>query len=141
MQGESFDCASMEQLYRDAFAPWIQALGIKVDALTDAGARFVLPHNPALSREGGVVCGQAVAAVADTVGVLALAAKNGRYRQMTTVDMTSNFMRPLAMGNVQVGVTVLANGRRMATTRVDFWQTDPAKIGATATCVYAYLDG
>ena len=81
MQGDPFDCASMEQLYRDAFAPWIQLLGIKVDALTDEGARFVLPHNPELCREGGVVCGQAVAAVADTVGVLALAAKNGMPRR------------------------------------------------------------
>ncbi|MEM8811032.1 MAG: PaaI family thioesterase [Pseudomonadota bacterium] len=141
MADDAFSIKDMEALYRDAFAPWVQALGIEVAEITDTGARFVLPENPDLSRDNGVVCGQAIAAVADTVAVLALAAKNGRYRQMTTVDMASNFMRPLMGGNVHADVTILSNGRRMATTRIDFWQKDPAKIGATATCVYAYLDG
>jgi len=141
MPEETFDVSDLEILLQNAFAPWILQLGIRIGTITETGARFVVPENPDLSREGGIVCGQSIAAVADTVGVLALAAKNNRYRQMTTVDMTSNFMRPLMKGDVQVGVTILSNGRRMATVRADFWQKDPAKIGATATCVYAYLDG
>lgn len=141
MPDDQFGREDLETLLRDAFAPWIHHLGLQIGDITDAGATFVLPENPDLSREGGIVCGQSIAAAADTVGVLALAAKNNRYRQMTTVDMTSNFMRPLMNGDVRIGATILSNGRRMATVRVDFWQKDPAKIGATATCVYAYLDG
>lgn len=141
MTEPAFDLDAIDALYREVFAPWIQNLGLRATAITDTGARFVLPENPALSREGGIVCGQAIAAAADTVAVLALAARNGRYRAMTTVDMASNFMRPLMAGDAEIGVTILSNGRRMATVRIDFWQADPAKIGATATCVYAYLDG
>ena len=141
MSDETFDLAEIEALYAEVFAPWVQDLKIRAEALTEKGVRFVLPENPSLSREGGIVCGQAIAAVADTAGVLTLAAKNGRYRQMTTVDMASNFMRPLMNGTVHADVSVLSNGRRMATVRVDFYQDNPAKLGATATCVYAYLDG
>lgn len=141
MDGDAFGIAEMEALYAEAFAPWIQQLAIRPTQVTETGARFTLPENPDLAREGGIVCGQAIAAVADTVGVLTLAAKNGRYRQMTTVDMASNFLRPLMNGAVEVEATVLSNGRRMATVRIDFRQGDGGKIGATGTCVYAYLDG
>lgn len=141
MPEEPMNRDDLAALLRDAFAPWIHQLDLQIGEATETGMSFVMPENPELSREGGIVCGQSIAAAADTVGVLALAAKNNRFRQMTTVDMTSNFMRPLMKGDVQITVTVLSNGRRMATTRVDFWQQNPAKIGATATCVYAYLDG
>lgn len=141
MADDQFGREDLETLLRDAFAPWIHHLNLQIGDITETGATFALPENPDLSREGGIVCGQSIAAAADTVGVLALAARNNRYRQMTTVDMTSNFMRPLMNGDVRIGATILSNGRRMATVRVDFWQKDPAKIGATATCVYAYLDG
>lgn len=141
MPEETMNRDDLAALLRDAFAPWIHQLDLQIGETTETGTAFVMPENPDLSREGGIVCGQSIAAAADTAGVLALAAKNNRYRQMTTVDMASNFMRPLMKGDVQITVTILSNGRRMATTRVDFWQKNPAKIGATATCVYAYLDG
>jgi uncharacterized protein (TIGR00369 family) len=141
MSEETFGVAEMEALYRQAFAPWVQRLGIRPVAVTETGARFTLPENDELARDNGVVCGQAIAAVADTVGVLTLAARNGRYRPMTTVDMASNFLRPMTGGAVEVEAVVLSNGRRMATVRVDFRQGDGGKIGATGTCVYAYLEG
>ncbi len=138
--GSAFGISEMQDLLADAFAPWIQQLGIKPLEVTAQGGRFALPENGDLSREGGIVCGQAIAAVADTVGVLCLSAHNGRFRQMTTVDMTTHFMRPLMKGAVEAEVTVLSNGRRMATLRVDFRQGGKDKICAGATCAYAYLD-
>lgn len=135
-----FGVAEMQALLEDAFAPWIQQLQIKPLEVTAQGGRFELPENADLSREGGIVCGQAIAAVADTVGVLSLSAHNGRFRQVTTVDMTTHFMRPLIKGAVEAEVTILSNGRRMATLRVDFRQSGKNKICAGATCAYAYLD-
>lgn len=138
--GKDFGVPEMQNLLAEAFAPWIQQLKIMPLEVSAQGGRFELPENADLSREGGIVCGQAIAAVADTVGVLCLSAHNGRFRQVTTVDMTTHFMRPLMKGGVEAEVTILSNGRRMATLRVDFRQSGKEKICAGATCAYAYLD-
>ena len=138
--GKDFGVPEMQNLLAEAFAPWIQQLKIMPLEVTAQGGRFELPENADLSREGGIVCGQAIAAVADTVGVLCLSAHNGHFRQVTTVDMTTHFMRPLMKGGVEAEVTILSNGRLMATLRVDFRQSGKEKICAGATCAYAYLD-
>ena len=139
-QDNGFGIPEMQALLDEAFAAWIQQLNVKPLEVTPQGGRFELPENEDLSREGGIICGQAIAAVADTVGVLCLSAHNGRFRQVTTVDMTTHFMRPLMKGAVEAEVTILSNGRRMATLRVDFRQSGKDKICAGATCAYAYLD-
>lgn len=128
----------------DVFAPWIQAMGLKVDAVTETGLKMRLPKNPDLTRGGGpgggVVCGQAIAAAADTGSVVTLSALNGTFRPCTTVDLTTHFMRPLPEGDVEIEITALSNGRRMATTRAEF-RAPGGKITATTTCSFAYLDG
>ena len=130
-------------LLAEAFAPWVQALGIAVDGLEDGTARFRLPATEALVRQGGagggVVSGQAIASAADTCSVLALALINDGFRACTTVDLTCHFLRPLT-GEGAIAVTALSNGRRMAVTRVEVRGPD-GKLAAQATCAFAYLDG
>ncbi len=130
-----------QALLGEVFAPWIQQLGLRVEDVTETGLRLVLPGTHDLSRGGGdgggVVCGQAIGAAADTASVVALAALNGQFRPCTTVDMTTHFMRPLPEGNVEIDITALSNGRRMATTRAEF-RAPGGKIAATATCAFAY---
>ena len=45
-----------------------------------------------LCRNGGIVCGQALIALADTAMVIAILAANRGYRPMATVDQTTHFM-------------------------------------------------
>ena len=129
----------------DVFAPWIQAMGLKVEAVDGPSGTVSLrlPANADLIRGGGegggVVCGQAIAAAADTGSVVALAALNGVFRPCTTVDLTTHFMRPLPEGDVEIAITALSNGRRMATTRSEF-RAPGGKLAATTTCSFAYLD-
>lgn len=136
--------ADIAALLKDVFAPWVQELQLNVLELTETGGRFLLPKNEKLVRGGGdgpqVVCGQALAAAADTLSVLALSHLNGRFRNCTTVDMTTHFMRPLMLGDVEATVEAVSNGRRMAVTRVEFRAPDQVKIAATATCAFAYLE-
>ena len=131
------------ELMADVFAPWIQALGLRCTSIGSDTASFVLPANADLSRGGGegggVVCGQAVAAAADTCSVVTLAATKAAFRPCTTVDLTTHFMRPLPEGDVEITITALSNGRRMATTRAEF-RAPGGKLAATATCAFAYLD-
>lgn len=137
-----FGVADANALLGEVFAPWVQALGIQVRGLDPRGGDFRLPFDDQLVRGGGegggVVCGQAVAAAADTASVVALSAMNGRFRACTTVDLTVHFMRPLAGGDVEIRVDILSNGRRMAVTRVEFRGAN-GKLGASTTCAFAYL--
>lgn len=141
MAGERLGIDEIKSFLEKAFAPWVQRLNIEPVELTPSGAVFNIPAGDELARIGGIVCGQAVSAIADTTGVLTLIGHNADERIMTTVDMTTHFMRPLKTGDIEATVSILSNGRRMATCRVDFRQAGSEKICAGATCAYAYVDG
>ncbi len=139
MTDKPFDLPQLEQLLKDVFAPMIQELAIKPVEITDNGAKFLIPANEHIARGGGIVCGQAMASIADTVGVLALFGHNAPSREMTTVDMTTHFMRPLKLGKIEADAIIVSNGRRMATVRIELRQEGSPKIAAMTTCAYAYL--
>lgn len=122
------------------FAPMILQLGIEPKSLSDAGARFDVPVTNFMVRGGDIVCGQAIASIADTVGVLTLYGHNATERLLTTVDMTTHFMRPLTNGIMEIDTRILSNGRRLATVFIEVRQQGSAKPAATSTCAYAYLN-
>ncbi len=134
--------ADVTQLLNDAFAPWVKALNITVDALSTT-CEFTFQGGEDMVRGGGegggVVCGQALSAAADTCSVLALSALNGSFRPCTTTDLTTHFLRPVPQGPVSVKIQAASNGRRMAVTRVELIGQN-GKLGAVATCSFAYLD-
>ena len=121
------------------FAPMIQQLKIEPSDLSPTGANFSLRATDFIMRSGDIVCGQAIASVADTVGVLTLVGHNSEERMLTTVDMTTHFMRPLPKGTIEAHTRILSNGRRMATVFVEFRQQGTEKVAASCTCAYAYL--
>ncbi|MDD9909578.1 MAG: PaaI family thioesterase [Ahrensia sp.] len=131
--------ALLNDMLADVFAPMIQAMNITPIEITGDGARFEVPQNADIVRGGDIICGQAIAAIADTVGVLALSAHNAPAREMTTVDMTTHFTRPLFLGPLDITASIVSNGRRMATVRIEARQKGEEKIGAVSTCAYAYV--
>ncbi|QKV17467.1 PaaI family thioesterase [Oricola thermophila] len=136
----SFGVKEAEETLASAFAPWVVALGLKPLQFGPDSGRFVLPENKGLVHVGGVICGQASAAAADTCAVVTLAAVNGRFRFCTTVDLSVKFMRPLPPGDAEVRVKVLSNGRRMAYASVEIVPAGSEKIAVTAMLTFAYLE-
>ena len=139
-----FSNETAQVLLKEYFADWVRQLDMSFEKMTDQGARFRWAATPGLLRgadEGrpGVVCGQATSAVADTLSVLTLCALNEGFRDCTTADLHINFLRPLFDGEIEVDVTALSNGRRSATTRVEFRQSGSGKLAATATVAFIYL--
>ncbi len=134
----------LQNMLGEVFAPWIQDMGLLVDEMDATGGRFLMSENPRIARSGGdnppVICGQAIAAAADTFSVIALSHLNQRFRNMTTVDLTTHFMRPLMIGTVEAKVEAVSNGRRMAVTRVEFRAEGTEKLAAIATLTFAYLE-
>ena len=82
--------APIEQALSAYFAPWIQAMGLRVEAASADSVTLRLPCEPALAREGGMVCGQALMAVADTAMALALVNHFGSFRDRKSTRLNSS---------------------------------------------------
>ena len=90
----------------DILASWVQDLGLLVEGVeagrppgapTDwqPGAVLRLPFTNKICRDGGVVCGQALMALADTAMVIACSAAWNGYRAMSIIDQSMHFLRPV----------------------------------------------
>ncbi|MBA3594206.1 MAG: PaaI family thioesterase [Polaromonas sp.] len=121
------------------FAPWVQALGLKVEAFDGQGVTLRLPQNPALSRVGGTLCGQAMMAAADTAMVLALINHFGEFRPCTTVQMNSSFLKPLSKQDALIEARVIRAGKSLAFGEIDIRGADEGKSVSRATTTYALL--
>jgi uncharacterized protein (TIGR00369 family) len=133
---------SVEQAQRwlaELFAPWVQALGLRVVRVASGEAELLLPFSEQLCREGGTVCGQALMAAADTAMVLAIASGLGEFRPMTTVGQTTSFMRAVAGADVRILARVLKPGRTLSFGEVQMSSAADGKLAAHVTTTYAML--
>jgi uncharacterized protein (TIGR00369 family) len=121
------------------FAPWIQALGLRAEAFDADSVTLRLPVTPELARTGGILCGQAMMAAADTAMVLALVNHFGGFRPCTTVQMNSSFLRPLAGQDALVQARVLRAGKALAFGEIDIRGASDGKSVSRATTTYALL--
>jgi acyl-coenzyme A thioesterase PaaI-like protein len=144
MSETEFGPQEARTLLASDFAPWVQEMGLEPLELGPRGARFRLPADPRLQLTGGPgaggLCGQAIAAVADTATVLALSGANGRFRICTTVEMSVNFVRPIGPVPADVAVEIVSNGRKLATTRVTVSAEGSGKPAAVSTLTFMYLE-
>jgi len=136
----AFGVKEAEEMLGTVFAPWIVEMGLKSLEFSATGGRFLLPENKDLVHVGGVICGQASAAAADTCAVVTLAAVNGRFRFCSTVDLSVKFMRPLPPGDSEIRVNVLSNGKRMAYASADVIAAESGKTAVTTMMTFAYME-
>ncbi len=121
------------------FAPWVQALGLVVEAFDADSVTLRLPQNGQLSRVGGMLCGQAMMAAADTAMVLALINQFGEFRPCTTVQMNSSFLKPLSGQDALVQARVVRAGKSLAFGEIDIRGAQDGKSACRATTTYALL--
>ena len=131
--------AQLEAALAEYFAPWVQALGLKVEAVGAASVTLRLPASAQLSRVGGMVCGQAMMAAADTAMVLALIRHFGEFRPCTTVQLNSSFLKPLSGQDALVEAQVLRAGKTMAFGEIDLRGASDGKSVCRSTTTYALL--
>jgi acyl-coenzyme A thioesterase PaaI-like protein len=98
-----------------------------------------LPQSDQLSRVGGMLCGQAMMAAADTAMVLALIRHFGAFRPCTTVQMNTSFLKPLSGQDALVQARVLRAGKALAFGEIDIRGATDGKSVCRATTTYALL--
>lgn len=121
------------------FAPWVQDLALQVQSHDSGSVTLLLAQRPALSRVGGMLCGQAMMAAADTAMVLALIAQFGEFRPCTTVQMNTSFLKPLSGQDALVQARVLRAGKSLAFGEIDIRGAVDGKSACRATTTYALL--
>jgi uncharacterized protein (TIGR00369 family) len=147
-QNESGLIDDARRVLGEVFAPWVMDLKLAIEQVDvqpppgadwQAGAILRMPFSERLCRSGGVVCGQALMSFADTAMVIANFAANRGYRQMTTVDQTTHFMRPVTASDVLADARVVRMGRTMSFGRVTLISAGDNKPVAIVSSAFAML--
>jgi uncharacterized protein (TIGR00369 family) len=149
-QAAEFDIAEARRIFDDVFAPWVKDLGLSVERIECTppagaaadwlpGATLRMAFSERLCRHGGIVCGQALMALADTSMVIAIQAANGGRRPLTTVDQTTHFMRPVTSSDVLADARVIRLGRTMSFGRVTLLSATDNRPVAMVSSAFAML--
>ena len=133
------DNHTLQSALAEYFAPWVQELGSRVEGFDAQSVTLRIPQSDRLSRVGGMLCGQAMMAAADTAMVLALINHFGEFRPCTTVQMNSSFLKPLSGQDALVQARVLRAGKSLAFGEIDLRGADDGKSVSRCSTTYALL--
>jgi uncharacterized protein (TIGR00369 family) len=133
------DRETLQGALGEYFAPWVQALALRVEGFDADSVTLRLPQNGQLARVGGMLCGQAMMAAADTAMVLALINQSGAFRPCTTVQMNTSFLKPLSGQDALVQARVIRSGKTLAFGEIDIRGAEDGRSACRATTTYALL--
>ena len=134
------DTEGLETIFDRIAAGYVKQLGLRIETVGDEGVRLALPVSAELVHGGGVLCGQAIMAAADTAMLLAMIARLGEFKPMTTVQLQTSFLRPVPKDAAEVAVVakVLRLGKTLSYGDVEF-RIANGQLAAHATTTYALL--
>ena len=136
----TYDPASLQATFDAVAADYVKRLELRVVAIRPGEIDLRMAVAPALVHGGGVLCGQAIMAAADTAMVMAMTADLGEFRPMTTVQLQTTFLRPVPKDVPEVLLTarVLRRGKSLAFGEISI-ATPDGRLAAQATTTYALL--
>jgi len=136
----AIDLAELRGTLPKVAAPWVLQLNLQLVEARLGEVLMTLPVSAALVHGGGVLCGQALMAAADTAMILAITTHLGEFKPMTTVQMQTSFLRPIpgTLGQARVTARVLRMGRKLVFGEVHI-HGDDGLLAAHATTTYALL--
>ena len=116
------DAAALQATLDGLAADCVKRLGLRVESVEPGQVRLSLPVTADIVHAGGVVCGQAILAAADTAMLVAMIAQLGEFRPMTTVQLQTSFVRPVPQNVTQIAVLarVLRQGKSLSYGDVEF---------------------
>ena len=136
--------ALQQMLHAAIFAGYVQTLGLRVCEVRTGEVVLALPVVAHLVHLGGVVCGQALMAAADSAMVLAISALQGGFRPMTTVQLQTSFLRPIpgpvagTAAEARLVARVLRAGKNLVFGEIEILD-GAGRLAAHSTTTYALL--
>jgi len=134
------DLPALQDLLCTMVSPWVTELDLRLLEARPGEVVLALPVAPRLVHGGGVLCGQAMMAAADTAMVLAISSRLGGFRPMTTVQLQTSFLRPIAgdSGEARLVARVLRLGKSLVFGEIELFDA-AGRLAAHATTTYALL--
>ena len=134
------DAAALQATLERLAADCVKRLELRVDSVEPGQVTLSLPVTADIVHAGGVVCGQAIMAAADTAMLVAMIAQLGVFKPMTTVQLQTSFVRPVPKDAARIAVVarVLRHGKSLSYGDVEF-RTEDGKLAAHATTTYALI--
>ena len=135
---KTFGVNEAQILLSSVTAPWIKSLDLQVDSISKWKCKFTLNYNENLVRAGNIICGQAIVSAADTAMIVAVISAIGKYQEITTVDISCKYLRPLSSeGSIETEILKL--GQRLVVGRITIKDMKSNKLSAEISCTYARL--
>lgn len=129
--------AEANSILGEVFAPWVRALKLEATEVGPDQAILQMPFSEDLCRVGEMLCGQSLISAADTAMVIAICSSLGGFKPIGTVDLTSNFVRPVSGEGVQVTARIMRLGRTIAFCNTEVTGAESGKLSVFATGTYA----
>jgi uncharacterized protein (TIGR00369 family) len=128
--------AQAQTFLAENFAPWVRALDLTVSAIGPDGATLAMPITPDLARVGGILSGQALAAMADTAMVFACAGHMGAFRPVATTNLDTQFLRPGTGTRIRCEARIVRAGKALIFAQATMIAEPSEKPVATATATF-----
>jgi len=126
----------LQTILDENFADWVRALRPDVQEADADHVLVRMPLGPHLSRVGGIVSGQALAALADTSMVLAAVAHAGAFKPLATTDLHTQFLRPGVGTAILCNAMVVRAGKALVFARAEMTEEGSGKLVSTATATF-----
>lgn len=118
------------------FAAWVRALNLTVTGISPTGATLTMPITADLARVGGIISGQALAAMADTSMVLACGGHFGEMRPVATTNLDTQFLRPGTGETIRCDAEIVRAGKSLIFARATMTALPSNKPVATANATF-----
>jgi uncharacterized protein (TIGR00369 family) len=113
LANDTMDESAIRAFLGTTFAPWVRDLALTPESVTETSVTLRLPHAEKLLHAGGVICGQVFMAAADTAMIVAISHALGGFQPMTTVSLTTSFLKAVKAGDVLIKASILRRGRNL----------------------------
>lgn len=121
---------------------WIlKHLDIEITQMDAKSATFqLLGHNPDLfrrfppPRDEEHLCGQAIMALADSLLIFPIVADIGHTDNMATLDLSTQFLKPVHPGDIRIEAKIIQRGRRTLRGVVDIYDKDNRHCSTSMVC-------
>ena len=135
---KTFGVNEAQNLLSSVTAPWVKSLDLQINSISNRKCKFILNYNEKLVRVGNIICGQAIVSAADTAMIVAVTSAIGKYEDITTVDISCKYLRPLSSGGL-IETEILKLGQRLVVGRIIVKDIKSSKLAAEISCTYARL--
>lgn len=136
----AIDLNALRGILGSVVAPWVAELQLQLQEARLGEVVLALPVTAKHVHGGGVLCGQSMMAAADTAMILAVCTHLGEFKPMTTVQLQTSFLKPVAGDSARTRLTarLLRLGKNLAFGEIEL-HNPAGDLVAHATTTYALL--